>query len=226
MDVLYFLRGRTRIIRSYHATAAAPFQEILNKIEAGEPPYEPPYSENGEPPFMAEWMEAQTALDLLGLSCISMLSDSLKLYFREWERELGIECQPALKKEFRNGFLHGYRTCFAQAAGVKWDECPADLAIIEQVVLARNRAQHPDSIIQMTVSHPLGNVRKHPQPFFVSDLERELLTENDIEDVSWIYPFVKVDRDTLLGAIAEVEKLCDWLEVRLLEAIYGPRHAR
>lgn len=42
MDVLFFLKERTRLIRQYYVHAASPFNEIIRKIEAGEEPYVPP----------------------------------------------------------------------------------------------------------------------------------------------------------------------------------------
>ena len=35
MDVLFFLKERTRLIRQYYVHAASPFNEIIRKIEAG-----------------------------------------------------------------------------------------------------------------------------------------------------------------------------------------------
>ncbi len=52
MDVLAFLKDRTGFIRWYYDTAGVPFREIMRKIETGEAPYEPPYSEDPEPPFL------------------------------------------------------------------------------------------------------------------------------------------------------------------------------
>ena len=57
MDVLFFLRERTKFIRYFYETAAEPFRETIRKIEADEAPFDnPPYSEDGEPPFLEEWM--------------------------------------------------------------------------------------------------------------------------------------------------------------------------
>lgn len=54
MKVGEFLKDRTGFIRRHYETAAAPFYEIMRRIEAGEEPYEPPYSEDGEPPFLEQ----------------------------------------------------------------------------------------------------------------------------------------------------------------------------
>ena len=50
MDLAYFLRERTALIRHFYDAASAPFIETRRLIEAGEPPFhEPPYDESGEP---------------------------------------------------------------------------------------------------------------------------------------------------------------------------------
>ena len=89
MDVLYFLRERTRFIRLVFDNATAPFSSIVQKIENEETPFEPPYREDGEPPFLAEWMEAEEGLQVVGRMCISMLSATLQLYFKTWKTNLG-----------------------------------------------------------------------------------------------------------------------------------------
>ena len=153
MDVLFFLKERTRLIRQYYVNAASPFNEIIRKIEAGEEPYVPPYSEDGEPPFLSEWIDADELLEVTGRCCLSMLSASLQLYFRTWERNLGLSCGKTFKAEFRDGgIVGGYRACLASCADIDWSQCPADLEIIEQVVLARNRDQHPESITSARVA--------------------------------------------------------------------------
>jgi hypothetical protein len=91
VDVLYFLTERTKFIRHFYETAGEPFRETMRRIEAAEAPFdEPLYDEDGQPPFLNQWLQAETALDVLGRSCISMLSASLQLYFSTWELQLGI----------------------------------------------------------------------------------------------------------------------------------------
>lgn len=223
MDVLYFLKDRTRFIRQFHNTAAAPFLEVIRKIKAEEDPYEPPYSEDDEPPFLEEWMEANTSLELLGMACVSMLSESLKLYFMTWERELGIKCQPQLKSEFKQGFLNGYKTCFGHVLDADWDKCPVDFDILEQVTLARNRGQHPVDIASMNVTHSDEDRKKYPKPFFVTEYEKRMLDPGKPENLSWIVSFLKVTRETLFAAIDQVEMLGEWLEEQMFDAKY-PKH--
>ena len=51
MDVHYFFNRRIAFIRQFYENAITPFVERIRKIEAGEEPFEPPYSENGEPHY-------------------------------------------------------------------------------------------------------------------------------------------------------------------------------
>jgi len=67
MDVDYFLKVRTVFVRNYYLTAVAPFEAIKRKIENGEPPYEPACSEgDDEPPFLEEWLNAETGAQIVG----------------------------------------------------------------------------------------------------------------------------------------------------------------
>lgn len=226
MDVLYFLKDRTRIIRQYYEQAALPFSEILRRIEAEEEPYIPTYSEDGEPPFLDEWIEAGELLDITGRCCISMLSASLQLYFRTWEYELGLNCSEICKATFKTkGLIAGYRACLAKAARIDWSCCPADLPIIEQVVLARNRDQHPENITTVRVTHAKKDWKKYTQPFFLSEREMGLFRDGETPGI-FMTPVLHISRDKLMTAVKQVECLCEWLEDQLLDAKYPSRKRR
>jgi len=50
MDVLYFLKERTDLIRHFYDSASAPMVETKRRIEAGEAPFnDPPFDDSGEP---------------------------------------------------------------------------------------------------------------------------------------------------------------------------------
>ena len=222
MDVAWFFRERTRCIRFYYQGAAKPFDAMKHQIEDGLPPFDdPPYSEDPEPPFMAEWSDADTALVVLGRSCVSMLSASLKLYFDTWEKELSLKWESREKvKAWKKGFEGGYLAELCQTLGVDLSHCPADLAVLEQVFLARNRDQHPDSIHSMKVTHSPKDRAKHPNAFFMSETERAMYVEGDLAGISFMSPSVHVDAEMLHRAIAEAESLVDWLEPQLVAMKY------
>lgn len=226
MDVLYFLKDRTRLIRQYYEHAAAPFNEIMRKIEAEEEPYIPPYSEDGEPPFLSEWIDASELLEVTGRCGISMLSTSLQLYFKTWEQKLGLSCGRDFAAAFKKGGLvGGYRVCLAERAGIDWSSCPADLAVIEQVVHARNRDQHPENITTVRVTHAKKDWQRYPQPFFLSEREAALFQDGDAPSL-FMPPSLHVSQDKLMTAIEEVERLCEWLEEKMLDTKYPPRACR
>ena len=59
MDVYFFLKQRTDLIRHFHNAASAPFVETKQRINDALPPIDdPPYDESGEPAFLAEWLQA------------------------------------------------------------------------------------------------------------------------------------------------------------------------
>jgi len=218
MDVAYFFGERMRFIRFYHQEAAGPFARMRKAIEDGTPPFDdPPYSEDGEPPFMAEWSDADTALGVLGRSCLSMLAASLKLYLDTWESMRCVTwAQGEKKRAWDRGFADGYLTEMLGPLGISLEGCPADLAVLEQVFLGRNRDQHPDSIHSIRVNHSKKDRAKYPQPFFASEHERRMITESDLAGVSWLSPAVHVDEELLRRAISEAATLVDWLEPQVM----------
>ncbi|WP_213938704.1 hypothetical protein [Pseudomonas sp. dw_612] len=228
MDVAWFLKQRVNFIRHLYRDATAPFVERIRLIEAGEPPFEPPYSEDGEPPYEIEWNEASDAVQVLGHSCVSMLAGALHVYLETWEQQVGIEIEPEKRKPlFRNkGWLHGYRTVFSNSIGVQFDDSGANLGMLEQLVLARNRAQHPGSLTRVTPTHAAKDLKKHPSPFFLADHERDLLAHVeasglDMDSMWMIEPTLHVDSDKLNTVLTEVERFATWFDQACFDWIYG-----
>ena len=223
MDILYFFKERTRFLRHFYDTAAEPFRETMRKIEVGETPFDnTPYREDGEPPYLDEWVEASEAVEVLGRSCLSILSASLNLYFRTWEEELSVRWSDGERKRaFQNGYLDGYRIYFEAVLEQSWEDCPADLALVEQITLARNRDQHPDEIVTMRVSYARSDLNKYPRPFFMNEFDRARLDERELEQAFLINPSLDVSPERLEQAITETERLASWLEEHLVTLRYG-----
>ena len=219
MDATYFLKRRTRFIRYLYTEGAKPFTEIQQRIENSLPPYDdPPYGEDPEPPYLEDWMEAGTARDVLAMSCLSLLSDTLKLYFETLRsRVIGFSFTQR-EKEFREGFVAAYKAVLGEILETDWRDCPADLALIEQVVLARNRGQHGSSLLSLDVTHDAKTLTKHPRPFFVSEDEYRTWVESGGRADSGLTPSIEVSSEMLFAAIDSVEKLADWIDGRLGKA--------
>jgi hypothetical protein len=212
MDVLYFLKERTDLIRHFYDSASAPMVETKRRIEAGEAPFnDPPFDDSGEPAYLAEWLRADVELELVGRAAVSMLSEALKQFSVNWERRTlagDRPCQKAKPKEFAAGFVSGYAACFGEAFGLDWTACPARLDVVEQVVLARNLSQHSDLVLDH-VAHDSRTRSKYGRPFFMRPDE---LTFDDGNPNSFMSPSLHINRELLLAAIDQVEVLCAWVQ--------------
>jgi hypothetical protein len=141
MNVDFFFKRRTEFIRKFYDEAVQPFLQTQKLIEAEEEPY-PPYSEDGDPPFLEEWIEVDTSIQIVGRTAISLLSESLKVYFVQWDKLLAIRSKYFADEFKKKGYWSSYRRCLAAAYAIDWTKCPADTEIIEQIALARNLSQH------------------------------------------------------------------------------------
>ena len=211
MDIEFFLKERTKFIKYYYENGVIPFESTMELIEKGVEPYVPPYSEDPEPPFLSEWLDAQTALDTVGHTAISMLSSSVQLFLKEWLRQ--VESWSSVKIEVNFKKNGGLRQCseIFQELRMTPKQCPADIDLIEQVLLARNRVQHPEEITSFRVSHNENDLRRYPKPFFARESEYQYFSDKD--DSSWLIPpAVTVTKEMVLEAINQVELLCSWLD--------------
>ena len=211
LDIEFFLKERTKFINYFYEVASAPFIKIMYDIENEIAPYIPPYSEDSEPPFLTEWLEAKSGLETCGHHALSMISSSLQLFLKAWVNRLdryhGMTFNVNFKK---NGWFNGYREIFIEF-GLNMSECPSNLNIVEQIPLVRNRIQHPQEITTMNISHLKSDLNKHPNPYFVQD--SELLLTSEPEDQSWLFPpKISPTKEKIIEAIESVENLCSWLE--------------
>lgn len=79
MDIRYFLEQRLAFIKQLYLNGVSPFEDRQRKIENEEEPFIPPYSEDEEPAYLNEWLEADSSLQVLGSACLSMIAASLHL---------------------------------------------------------------------------------------------------------------------------------------------------
>jgi hypothetical protein len=224
MDVGMFFNYRTVFIRQFYESAAFPFEERKRKIEMGEPPFDPPYAEESDPPFLQEWIEADQSLDVLGQLCISLLSASIRLYLEEWlhnflryyyrgelSRIKNVDDYKAVFKKY--GWFSGYKIYFSEQLHLNWDKCPSNLALLEEVVLARNRAHHPEDITTFGTRYSEHDIKKLGKFFFVDEREIESLADINDDTKLWLLsPRIKVSKEKLYAAIREVEAFSTWLE--------------
>ena len=84
-------------------------------------------SEDPAPPFLAEWIDAQTALEAVGHTAISMLSSSVQLFLKEWLSQISYWSNVKVKVDFKkNGGLRQCAEVF-NLLEMKPSPCPANI---------------------------------------------------------------------------------------------------
>ncbi|MEE9388816.1 MAG: hypothetical protein V3U96_09400 [Paracoccaceae bacterium] len=212
MDVKAFLEIRTDFIGFYYSEAVKPFFQIQNAIENEKTPYDnPPYDESGEPPFQIEWFDAQHGVEFVGLNCVSLLSDSLKLFFETlFTRVLGLKFNNA-KNAFKGGFVRAYKNALSKHLTIDWVREGVDFDLIEQVVLARNNAQHGEYLSDLSPYHNEKVLKKFPSPIFT---DPNGLNNNG--GSSRLFPLrVHVSKVSLTGAISEITKMAEVIDKKV-----------
>lgn len=213
MNVRYFLSRRLDFIRQFYKMSSAPFIERKRLIEAEEEPFIPPCSEDPEPAFLEEWLEAEESLQVLGRTCISMLAAVFHLYFKTWERQIGIPVNASFKGDFKNGWFNGYKAYFSRHFRVRFEEGPFRLGVLEEIVLVRNRDQHPESITMDSAHFSENDLEKLPHPFFIDENDPSLFSEIEEGERAWLMaPPIRVTAEKLFAALSEVESFAEWLE--------------
>jgi len=218
MDLEYFLKVRTKFIRNFYSTASQPFTEIKHKIDNQLDPYE--YDEKGaleEPPFLEEWLEADAGIQAVGQACISMLSSAQELFLKSWLARFNQD-QPAFKmnSNIRGWFKRSIKVL--ENMGLDLGESGANMQVIEQIILARNRVQHPEHLTSSRISHSPSDLEKFPSPYFVEDEHFYKSGEDDEGVISWwTNPPIGLTEEKLFQAIKEVEQLSSWLENEYVE---------
>ncbi len=213
MDIDYFLSKRLEFVKFFYEHAMEPFEIIRTKIENEEEPYNPiAYSEDGEPEYLDEWLEADMGIDTVSHTCISMLSSSLHLFVKSWFERLKRDHGMKFKFKFKQGWFNGYMKVLKEL-DVSFDKCEADLGLIEQLTLARNRVQHPERITELMIAHSESDLKKNKSPFFISEMDQNLATEEDDGSLSfWTPAAISASREQLEESIKNIKLFSSWLE--------------
>jgi hypothetical protein len=227
MNVFGFLKLRLEFIMQLHERSCAPFVQIKQQIEDEVPPYDPPYSEDGEPPYLAEWLEADESLQVLGYSCITMLAASLQLFFKTWETELRKPAMPQYKTVFtKKGWLNGYRQYFSDTLGIDFAKSPIPLIRLEEIVRARNVVQHPNNIASNKVSFTDDDLDVLQEPFLSSEIDRRMSLS--FSDTSrWFLPLtLHVPPEKFEAALKDTAQFAAWLDEEIYDVMgwYPPKN--
>ena len=219
MDAMYFFGFRLDFIKNFYETSSQPFLKIKSDIENGVEPYEPPYAEDDEPCFELEWNQADTSLVVLGGSCISMLGGALHLLLDSLMHLHG-DVDEFVATKSKDGWWGKHQSYF-HARGVDFSSSGVDMTLLSEIVLARNRVQHPEGLTTGNAKYQQEDLDKVSNPFFVKATEVELFQSlNGEGHLPLFMPEIFVDLEKLVAAIEEVRKFGRWFTQKLG---YAPR---
>jgi hypothetical protein len=166
MDLVYFLKEKLRVVSYLYESAAPLFEEIHRKIDE----HEPPYLFTGDPEdyrgdeFYSEWSDAESALDALGASCLAIVQQAAHAYLKAWVLEIGGKDLWEAKLP-SNSWL-GKCLHILQGAQIDLQPYAADVAIIEQGILARNDFIHNNDLLDEMTMQSEQHKRKYPKTIF------------------------------------------------------------
>lgn len=207
MDLNHFLSERLKFVKYFYINSSQGFNVIINSIDNQESPYEPYYDESGEPQYLTEWLDAQTGKQSVGMATLSMYSSSLNLFLNSWVSQFENE-EKKYPRKHKKGWWNAYKLAIKEI-GVVWSDCPANLELIEQAILARNRGQHSEQLTTLNISHSKSDLGKYPSPYFVSEDDENRL--KDLESSWWSEPQVHIDEEKLDKLLNETMLLSKWL---------------
>ncbi|CAN5392420.1 hypothetical protein BH09PSE1_BH09PSE1_02250 [soil metagenome] len=217
MDVNFFLIQRTAFIRRFHDEAVAIFEDTQRRIDQAQAPFDsPPSGEDGEPAFLTEWIDAGTGREVVAQACVSLLSDSLKLYFNTLQKDvIGFAFDKREKALAKKGFVGAYRVALGEILQTDWSECAVRFDVIEQVVLARNLSQHGGRLTSLRIAHDLHSLKGRTSPIFANPAEWTAWQDSGGDEATFLMPSVVITRAALFEAIDEVERLGNWIDGHL-----------
>lgn len=219
LDIHHFAIGRVKFLIGFYEKSLSPFLETVQLIEEKKPPYEPEYSESDEPQFLNEWSAAKESIELLGLQSVSLLSSTLKLFMQQslngvFHRKPGkltknLNLEDSYTAAFKKGWFNGYQELFKSEFGIDWHGSPVKCELIEELVLARNRAQHPEDIVSIGSRYSDQDMERMSAPYFVED------SIHPPEYRHWFPPLIKVSPEKMREAFNEAICLINWLEEQI-----------
>ena len=207
MDIFAGRREKLRFIERFYEGASAPFVETKRKIEAEEPPFvprpfDPERDTDTEPPFLAEWEEADDAINIVGQAALSLVQASLREYLDAF-----ILLRRVKPPAGRGDWFARYKAFFLETYGIDWDAGPIPIREIEEINFVRNDIQHTGEEFGMTRRMSKEHYRRFPEGIFVQEIDRKIYASLG----DW-QPSIYVTAENLKEAVRRVETFCEYLD--------------
>jgi hypothetical protein len=202
------LLDKLEFIRRFYEITSEPFVETKRKIDQHEEPFSNFDVEDGEPPFLLEWEEADQSLNVLGKSCLCLLQNSFTNYLKAFIQHYApVDENVTLENVGSNG-LERYRRVFWGRFNIDWVTSPVDVDALEEINLARNDIQHGGTFYNLEHRQDDKYFDRFPDSIFADEFERGL-----VPAAGAAQPYrITVSKANLLAAIKSVEDFCAYLD--------------
>lgn len=203
------LLDKLNFIRRFYEITSEPFIETKRKIDQHEEPFGVSDVEDGEPPFLVEWLEADQSLNVLGKTCLCLLQNSLTDYLKGFNQHYAPVDENVTLENVGGKGLEKYRRMFFGRFNIDWATSPVDIDLLEEINLARNDIQHGGTFYNLEHRQDEKYFNRFPDSIFADEFERELLPAAG----AGAQPYrITVSRDNLFAAIQSVEEFCTYLD--------------
>ena len=214
------LCSKLDVIDEFHERAAKPFEELISALKEYEEKEMDPIQRQS--PY-DEIKKNQDFLNLLGQSCLCLMSTVVYDYLRDFAKEKGHRFNPdlfACKGKYKKTV-----TFFKENLGINLKELKHtnglrfDLSLIIEITDVRNSIQHENRLWDLSCWHNEKFNRRFPRSRFSGEPIQTLLVEGSAATAKAITSEISVTPEGLKHARAKIEDLC-----MCLEAAYSATH--
>ncbi|MGA2712033.1 MAG: hypothetical protein ABSG41_02920 [Bryobacteraceae bacterium] len=211
------LNSQLDFIRSFHFTAAPPFETLLRQFT---PRYE---TADEEPPDEFEkWQEARKGLEVLGQFGLTLVQKAILDYLRVFVIDMfGPDAVPKRKG---SAFLT-YEKLLLNRTTFRWEDSPVSRNCIEQINLCRNGFIHDESEIDSSQPRQSeDHFKKQPASPFVDRLDRAVrmaFAQANAEEWRETPGLLTVSRFDLFCAIKAARQFCTFVETQKAQLAEG-----
>lgn len=209
------LNSKLDVIDEFYARAAKPFEELISALKDYEEKEMDPAE--GQSPY-DEIQKNQNFLNLLGQSCLCLMSTVVDNYLQDFVRERGHPFPPSLLS-ISNDKYRKIVTFFKDELGINLEELKDidglsfNLSLIKEIICVRNSIQHQSRFWDLSCAHSEKFYRKFPRSKFSGDPIQAIPVEGSADTGKAVTAEISVSPEGLKHARAKIQDLCKCLEV-------------
>jgi hypothetical protein len=209
------LYSKLDVVQEFYERAAKPFQEVISALKEYEEKEMDPLE--GASPY-DEIKKNQDFLNLLGQSCLCLMSTVVNDYLQDFAKEKGHPYRPSLLSFCKRRYLK-IETFFKEELGINLKELKNinglrfDLVLIREIIDVRNSIQHENRFWDLSCWHPESFYKEFPQSRFSGERIQTPIVEGGADTGKAMTSEISVTPEGLKDAKARIEAFSKCLEV-------------